>query len=280
MSRSSPIFEKLASLFRPVLVTASRALKPCISLNTHDPILVLGNQKTGSTAIAELLAQYGSLWATTDLHPLQSPAAQIENEPASVACLIQRLRYYFRRDLIKENELTAATDSLLEVLPQARPVFVVRHPVHNIRSILDRVSLPGRPLPFEDLGLSENGWERIVRGHDYGIEAEDHITSLALRWCRTTTIYLRHSDRLHLVRYEDFMSDKLGTINALATQLGVEPKEDIRPLLDVPFQPRGDHRSTPPSDFFSAQALDIIHERCNDGMSALNYEPVLDSSAS
>ena len=276
----SALLEKIVGAIRPLLVTGARWGTPRLSLSEIAPVLILGNQKTGSTAIAELLAQYGDLWATTDLHPLQSPDAQIENEPASVACLIQRLRYYFRRDLVKENELTAATDSLLEVFPRARPVFVVRHPVQNVRSILDRVSLPGRPLPFETLDLSGGGWERIVRGHDYGIEADDHITSLALRWCRTTTIYLRHSDRLHLVRYEDFMSDKLGTINALATRLGVEPKEDIRPLLDVPFQPRGDHRSTPPNDFFSDQALDIIHERCVDGMSALNYEPVPDSSAS
>jgi hypothetical protein len=262
-----------------MLVAGARLFTPRLALDALDPVLVLGNQKTGSTAIAKLLAHRGQLRAATDLHPLQSATVQVENDPASVARLVQRLRYYFRRELVKENELTVATDALLDVLPRARPVFVVRHPVHNIRSILDRVNLPGRPHPFEDLALSGDGWERIVRGRDYGIEADDHITALALRWARTTEMYRRHPDRLHLVRYEDFVADKLGTINALAAQLGVEPKADIEPLLDVPFQPRGDHRSTPPRDVFSDRALAIIHERCADGMDALNYDPILDSPA-
>ena len=279
LSFMSALREKLVDAIRPLLVAGARWGTPRLNLRDIDPVLVLGNQKTGSTAIAELLAQYGDLWATTDLHPLQSSAPQIENDPAFVARLIQRLRYYLRGDLIKENELTVATDALLEALPRARPVFVVRHPVQNVRSILDRLSLPGQPLPFERLGLSGNGWERIVRGHDYGIEAENHITSLAVRWCRTAKIYLRHSERLHLVRYEDFVSDKLGTISSLANQLGIQQKKDIRPFLDVPFQPRGDNRATPPQTFFSEQALDIIHNRCRREMDALDYEPILDSSA-
>jgi hypothetical protein len=64
------------------------------------------------------------------------------------------------------------------------------------------------------------------------------------------------------------------TIHALATRLGIEPRQEIQPLLDVSFQPRGAHRSTPPGEFFSAEALDIIHQQCADGMSALDYEPV------
>jgi len=278
--RLSALSDKVVSTFWPVLVAGSRALTPRLALDTIAPVLVLGNQKTGSTAIAELLAHRGQLRAATDLHPLQSATVQVENDPASAARLVQRLRYYFRRDLVKENELTAATDALLEVLPRARPVFVVRHPVHNIRSILDRLALPGRPRPFSALPLSGDGWERIVRGRDYGIEADDHITALALRWVRTTAMYRRHPDRLHLVRYEDFVADKLSTINTLAAQLGIEPKADIRPLLDVPFQPRGDHRATAPRDFFSERALAIIHDQCADGMDALHYEPILDSSAS
>lgn len=263
----------------PVLVWAGRLFTPQLNLDTINPVLVLGNQKTGSTAIAKLLAHLGQLRSATDLHPLQSASVHVENTPAAIASLIQRLRYYFRRDLIKENELTAATDALLTVLPRARSIFVVRHPVHNVRSILDRLDLPGRPLPLHTLDFSESGWEAIVHGRDFEIEASDLITSLARRWTATTKTYLRHQDRLHLVRYEDFMDDKLGTIHTLARQLNVEQKEDIRPLLEVPFQPRGDHRSTPPRDFFSRRALSILHQECADGMNALDYAPISAASS-
>jgi hypothetical protein len=239
---------------------------------------VLGNQKTGSTAVARLLAALGRLSITTDIPPLQTPTTHLPNDPEQVAAVLQRYRYYFRRDLVKENELTPATDALLEVLPHARPVFVVRHPAHNIRSILDRVELPGHPKPLDALSLPNNGWRPIVTSRLFGIEAPDHITALAKRWSHMTAIYERHRDRLHLVRYEDFMADKAQTIRTLAERLGIEPKRDIQPLLDVPFQPRGAHRSTALSSFFSDEALDIITRHCATGMEVLDYEPVASSS--
>jgi hypothetical protein len=150
-------------------------------------------------------------------------------------------------------------------------VFVVRHPVQNVRSILDRVGLPGRPLPFDDLSLSPGGWNAIVRGRDLEIEADDHITALAKRWAVTTDIYLRNQERLHLVRYEDFVADKRGTIDALADRLGIPTRANIEALLDVPFQPRGVHRSTPVDEVFSSRALELIAHHCEEGMRALDY---------
>ena len=266
------------SLVRPALVEGHRLLTPRLALASLDPVLVLGNQKTGSTAIAQLLAHLGRLRAATDIHLLHAPDAQLPNTPEAVASFVQRMRYYFRHEVVKENELTPATDMLLSVLPQARPVYVVRHPAHNIRSILDRVDLPGHPEPLDALSLPDNGWRPVVTNRPLGIEAPNHITALAKRWSHMTAIYERHRDRLHLVRYEDFMADKAQTIRTLAERLGIEPKRDIQPLLDVPFQPRGAHRSTALSSFFSDEALDIITRHCATGMEVLDYEPVASSS--
>lgn len=267
------------SLLWPVVVKGHQLFTPRLDLAALDPVLVLGNQKTGSTAIARLLAAFGRLSITADIHLLQSSTVQLTNDPASVAAFIQQARYYFRRQVVKENALTLATDALLNVLPRARPVYVVRHPVHNIRSILDRLSLPGTPRPLDALDLSEGGWQSIVDNRHLGVDAEDHITSLAQRWNHTTAIYLRHRDRLTLVRYEDFVADKLGTIRRLADRLGIEQRQDIHPLLDVPFQPRGAHRSMAPDAFFSADALALINRECAKGMEMLDYEPIVASAS-
>lgn len=272
--RHRTIHQKLIDHTWPLLLKAHELFTPRLDLESLDFVLVLGNQKTGSTAIAELLGRLGRLRIVTDIHPLQSPDTRIQNDPTSAARMIQRMRYYFRRDLIKENELTPATGALLDVLPQVRPVYVVRHPVHNIRSILDRVGLPGHPQSLNELTLSDDGWRPIVSSRFLGIEAGDHITSLAKRWNYMTTIYQHHQERLHLVRYEDFMADKLGSIQTLADRIGIRRCQDIEPLLDVSFQPRGAHRSTDPREFFSDEALSIISQHCTEGMKTLEYEPI------
>lgn len=274
VNRLALIRRKLWRLVAPALVKGHQWLTPQLDLSAFDIVLVLGNQKTGSTAIAELLSQLGQLRAAFDLPALHPPDAHLRNEPAAVAAFVQRMRYYFRHELVKENELTPATDALLEVLPRARPVFVVRHPVHNIRSILDRVDLPGRPIPLEEIDLAASNWQSVVTSRPLGIDAPDQITALAKRWNHMTDLYERHRERLHLVRYEDFVADKQGTIRTLAEQLRIEPRRDIRPLLDVSFQPRGAHRSVPPHEFFSAEALDTIHRLCAENMESLAYEPV------
>ncbi|MCS3658419.1 sulfotransferase family protein [Salinibacter ruber] len=269
-----PSRQKLRGTFWPLLIQTHRLFTPRLDLSTLAPILILGNQKTGSTAIAQLLAALGNLHIHPNIHALQAADTHLPNAPEAVASFIQRSRYYFRADVVKENELTPATGALLTVLPNARPVYVVRHPVQNIRSILDRVQLPGDPQRFDALSLPDSGWSPILTSRPLGIEAGDHITALARRWSHMTALYLRHRTQLHLVRYEDFVADKLETIQRLASRLGIETRKDIRPLLDVSFQPSGAHRSTPPEDFFSSEALAIIHRECAEGMAQLDYDPI------
>ena len=198
-SRTRSLRTKLAALLWPVAVKAHQWFTPRLDLAALDSVLVLGNQKTGSTAIARLLAAYGELGVASDIHLLQSADLQVTNDPAWVGAFIQQARYYFRQSVIKENALTPATGALLDVLPKARPIYITRHPVHNIRSILDRLNLPGTPRPLDALELEDDGWTSIVDSRHLGFEAADHIASLAQRWTYMTAIYRRHRDRLTLV---------------------------------------------------------------------------------
>ena len=266
---------KLASLLEPAWARLYAQMAPPLDLDAIEPILILGNQKTGSTAIARLLAHYAQLSMAVDVPPAWKKEPQLVTGAQSVSSFVQEARYYFRRALVKENVLTLVTHALLKALPRARGVFVVRHPAHNIRSILDRLALPGRPLPFNAIDVSSPVWQRVVDSRWLGLRAQNDIASLAERWNHITSIYLQHRNRLHLIRYEDFAADKVGAIRRLAGHLALPDRQEIHSLIDVSFQPPGAHRSVQLSQFFTEEALQLINDRCAAGMQALGYERVL-----
>lgn len=271
--RSLP--RKLAERLRPAWARLHALLTPRLDLAALDPVLVLGNQKTGSTAIARLLAAYGRLGIAADVPPAHTREQALVEGALPMSDFLQQARYYFRHAVVKENMLTLPAGALLEALPQARFVYVVRRAGENIRSILDRLGLPGRPLPFHALPAVPEGWRSVVDGRWLFPDARNHIAALAARWTRTARLYQQHRARLTLVRYEDFTADKERTIARLAEHLGIPQRQDIRSLLDVPFQPRGAHRRVAPADFFSPEALRIIRHRCTDAMQALGYDEPL-----
>ena len=266
---------KLATLLEPAWARLYAQVAPPLDLEAIEPILILGNQKTGSTAIARLLAHYAQLSMAVDVPPAWKKERQLVTGAQSVPSFIQETRYYFRRALVKENVLTLVTPALLKTLPHARVVFIVRHPAHNIRSILDRLALPGRPLPFNELDVPSPVWKRVVDSRWLGLRAQNHIASLAERWNHVTNIYLQHRNHLHLIRYEDFTGNKPGTIHRLAGHLALPKRQEIHPLVDVSFQPPGPHRSVQLAQFFTEEALQLINDRCAAGMQALGYEPAL-----
>jgi hypothetical protein len=272
LAAAEPHWARLYGRFAPPLEPARIA-----------PVLVLGNQKTGSSAIAHLLAARGGLSLAANVHPAQGRERRMARLDASEmrAFIQNEARYYFGHAVVKENALTSAVGALLEALPNARGIFIVRHPAHNIRSILDRLGLPGTPQPLGTVAADlPAGWRDVVtngglRSDDDDDDApEDHITALARRWATLARRYLRHAERLHLARYEDFMADKAGFVRRLADTLDIPFQRDIESLLDVPFQPRGAHRGAALDQFFSTDALRIIDDCCASEMRALRYDRV------
>ena len=271
LAAAEPHWARLYERFAPPLEPARIA-----------PVLVLGNQKTGSSAIAHLLAACGDLRLAANVHPAQGRERRMARLDASEmrAFIQNEARYYFGHAVVKENALTSAVGALLEALPNARGVFVTRHPAQNIRSILDRLGLPGTPQPLGTVAADlPAGWRDVVTNGGLRLDdpedaPEDHITALARRWATLARRYLRHAERLHLARYEDFMADKAGFVRRLADTLDIPFQRDIESLLDVPFQPRGAHRGAALHQFFSTDALRIIDDCCAPEMRALRYDPV------
>ncbi|HEV57045.1 MAG TPA: sulfotransferase [Phycisphaerales bacterium] len=241
-------------------------------------VFILGNQKSGTTAIAALLAKATGKSITLDIFynlPARIEMALLTGE-LPLSRFVAENPQYFATDLVKEPGLTFVYEPLSTHFPQARSVLCLRDPRDNIRSMLNRVNLPGRLdrlTPEHWQAVPNLLWKHILEGRLFGCDGVNYIDTLARRWNRALAVYERHHDRVILARYEDFVVDKTGFIASLARRLGMESRHDISAHVDVQYQPRGDHTVTW-EEFFGPANLQIIERTCAEGMRAHGYAPV------
>jgi len=238
------------------------------------PIIVLGNQKSGTTVIAALLAQLTGSSLTLDLrrennrpvYPyLKSGCEDFEE-------FINRNRIEFSKDIIKEPNLTILYKELADSFPQARFIYVLREPRDNIRSILNRLELPGdlSSLTDEQWKSMPLRWRYAVDCRYLGFEADNYIEMLAHRWRCLVDVYLQNSENFILCTYEDFLKDKVGEIKHLAEKLGISETDDISAKVDVQYEPKGD-REISWIEFFGETNLFRIEYICQERMAFLGY---------
>jgi hypothetical protein len=276
----SAIEERLASSGPPLRLRAApsrlarAARSPFARVNTQ-PVIVLGNQKAGTSAIAALLAAATRSSVTLDLRNEQTA------HPTFVRCrlghvpfaeLVRRNRLDFSRDIVKEPNLSLLYDDLVGYFPRVRTALVVRDPRDNIRSQLNWLRLPGdlaavderhrRTLTTVQRSVLDAGW--------LGLPGANYVDALARRWNAVADVYLRHSERVRLVRYEDFCRDKVATVGRLAAELGMAAVRDISADVDRQYQPRGDRSASWP-EFFGPENLARITTRCAERMRMLEY---------
>ncbi len=240
------------------------------------PIFVLGNQKSGTTAIAALLAEcLGETFISDVLYRNKVHLKDLLDADPSVAGLLAGHPQSFNATVIKDNDLTFVYPSLANTFPEATFVFVVRDPRQNIRSVLNRLNLPGdldslSAEHYAHLSKKLPGWHTILTGSSFGSNTDHYIDVLADRWVRANEVYLSASDRMTLVRYEDFDSAKRPVIERLATELGFPVAHDISESQDRQYQPLGD-RSIAPESFFGQRNLERVERRCAKLMGSFGY---------
>lgn len=277
-THSQPPTDLGARIAYKVQHVAAQSLQPLMNkvakINPR-PVLVIGNQKSGTTAIAALLAKRAGVSVTLDIPPLWGPAVGcIRNHSLSFADIVRRNRWAFSRAVIKEPALTFIIEDVLRYFDAATPIFVLRDPRDNIRSILNRVSLPGDgsgPLAANQQ-VTDPGWADIIDGRSLAIAADSYVETLARRWKLSADSYLAHADRCILICYEDFERDKQAAIEKLAHDVRLSMINDIRNFVDIQFQPRG-NRDVPWRDFFGSENLSLIEEICGETMIQFGYQP-------
>ncbi len=240
------------------------------------PIFVLGNQKSGTSAVAALLARACGLSYDIDLGGLRVPEyEQIYAKPETLARVLrERAAIEFSKELVKEPNLTFLLPKIQALHPRSRHAFVVRDPRANIRSICNRLQIPGNQLSISPANYPEISpiWNAILYNHWVGDETRElnYIGRSAERWRKAADLYLATGSETQLIRYEDFNQGKLAAIEDLATRLGLEVKHDVTPYLDVQYQ-RAGKKVTDYMAFFGADNLATIERECGPVMVPLGY---------
>jgi len=240
------------------------------------PVFALGNQKSGTTAITALLSEATGASVTLDIFHELPPGVLtgLLERKIRFEDVVRRYRYWFSTPIIKEPSLTFFYEDLRLVFPQAKFLLIVRDPRDNIRSILNRLKLPG-DLPDLDAShfaaLShKSGWRLLLDGTLYGSKGANYIETMANRWNQAADVYLEHEDVIVLMRYESFRENKASSIHELARLVGLEPTHDISGRVDVQFQVRGDS-GVRWEDFFGSDNLRRIDAICGQRMARFGY---------
>jgi hypothetical protein len=252
-----------------------RAVVDRLTVTVHPrPVILLGTEKSGTSAITHLLADRCSLTKTVDIPELWPPfVVDVMRGAVPFADVVRRTPRPFAAAIIKENTLVYFFDQVAARFPDARFAFIARDPRDTVRSVLNRLSVPGNLEDFDPLAWSiPVSWQAVLEPVHWGLPGSSHyIDVLAERWKIAAQVYLDHRQRMALVRYEDFVADKQGTVDELARRLGLTPAAPISSGLDVQYQPRGRDRATPWPTFFGAANLRRIEERCGPVMKQLGY---------
>ena len=236
------------------------------------PIFILGHHKSGTTAIAALLAEISGQQVTIDLfYQIDSQGhlrEQLFSRKLSFSDFVQTHKFYFSTCLNKAPNFTFFYDEMCQCFPKAKFIFVVRDPRDTIRSILNRLEIPGHLDQLQSMeGIA---WKSMLEGRNPDVVGNNYIERLANRWNLAADTYISHEEEISLIRYEDFVLDKVGTISSLARQVGLKPIHNIADKVNKQYQPRGD-RNVNWSKFFGTNNLRRIETICRDRMNCFGY---------
>jgi hypothetical protein len=240
------------------------------------PILVLGNQKSGTSAVAALLGALTDQSVQIDLMRANRSGdfQRVHSGSLSFSSFLSRYRWEFSRAIVKEPNFVVIHEELRAAFPGAHLVFVVRDPRSNIRSILDRLALPG-DLADLPSGLEERipeTWRSVLDGYWLGLDGGNYVERLARRWVYAASVQEAAADDMLVIRYEDFVEDKLRVLSDLAAELGLRRENDISGKLDRQYQPAGGNRNMGFVEFFGSTNLQKIESICRRDMARFGYD--------
>jgi len=252
-------------------------LRRLSSTINDEPIIVLGNQKSGTSAVVCLLGEASKRSYTNDIFTWFGEAeSSVLDGQLPFDEFVQTARYYFSKTFIKDPGLTFIFNQLDERFPSAKYVFVIRHPLTNIRSILNRLNIPGdledlRDEHWEYVRTARPNWRPVLTGQSGGYLNGNYIERLAHRCRLALELAASDQNRWKIVRYEDFVADKAATISRTLEWLGFSTVADISSIVDKPFQPAS-AVVTPPMEFFGERNHKLIVDICSSSMSKHGYE--------
>ena len=245
-----------------------------------DVVIVAGMPKSGTTAIAQLLASAtGSGFCNDPFYQLDSKGVKFRddlfNNHITLDFLMRRYRkIFFSGSIIKDPNFPFFIGEIKQLLPEARFVSIIRDPRDNIRSVLDRLMLPGKPseIDLDRINISPT-WRNVLMGENPYIPGKDYIEVLARRWRISAESFLKYQESCIGIRYEDFKLNKAKSIAVLAEKLGYKKLYEIDHLVNVQFQMRG-NPDVHWGEFFGNSSLRVIENITYPVMREFGYEPI------
>lgn len=252
-----------------------RKIWSIFSKTNPKPLFILGNPKSGTTIIANLLSKATKQTLTSDIQSaIKYATLQLDFNLLSFDNFIKQHKYEFSKEIIKEPFLSFYTEELIKSFPNAKFIWIVRNPYQNIRSILNRLKIPGNlpKINFNNFTELEKtpAWRLNLESRMLGIDSLNYIEAMAHRWNYLINLYEKNKDKIILVRYEDFVKNKTGFISDLTHKLGFELKKDISDYVNVQYQPKGNSKIDL-GEFFGSKNLELISNVCKSNMKKLGY---------
>jgi len=182
-------------------------------------------------------------------------------------------KYEFSKEIIKEPSLSFYIEDLINEYPNSKFIWIVRDPLQNIRSILNRLKIKGNysKIKFEDFEeINKNpAWK-------YNLEFREknksffYIEALAYRWNFLANLYFKNKDKIQLVKYEDFIINKKDYIFNLLDKIQINKVMDIDNMIDIQYQPKG-NSDVDINKFFGEKNKELIIKICEKNMKKFNY---------
>jgi len=240
------------------------------------PIFILGNQKSGTTIIVNLLSQATKKSLTCDFQRAISDynlQLELKFKLLNFKKFIGQYKYEFSKEIIKEPFLSFHITELLNEFPEGKIVLIVRNPLQNIRSILNRLEIPGNlaSINFDDYTEIKQRpvWKLALQSNMLGLKSSNYIESMANRWNYIIDSYFNNSDKIILVKYEDFLEDKAKFIKKLINNLNLDYVQDINNKTEIQYQKKG-NSDVNLSKFFG-ENYKKIERICKTNMSKIGY---------
>lgn len=238
-----------------------------MSKPNREAIFIFGFQKSGTSAIAGLLAHATGSTVTIDTKYLWRPYSSWLKDGS--LCLKNHVNKYslpFSKDIIKDPGTTFFIDIINEYFFLNKYIFLVRNPFDNIRSILNRLGLSG-----DQTNINLNDVPEIWR-YIFPDNGENYISNLAERWllCNDQFGIIRN-DKCIFIKYEDFIKNKEKFVNDLSLDVGLDPKHSIKDVKNNQYQPKG-NQEIKLIDFFGKDNYKLIYDKCNSVMVKLEYD--------
>jgi len=247
-----------------------------LSVLKKDPVFILGNQKSGTTIIANLIAQATKKSLTSDFKSaIKNSSLQLELDfnLLSFNDFVQRYRYEFSKDLIKEPFLSYYIPQLIETFPKAKFILIVRNPFQNIRSILNRLEIPGdlENINFNDYDEIKKTpvWKLALQSNMFGLKSSNYIESMANRWNYVVNSYLSNSNNIVIVKYEEFLQNKADFIQKLIKDINLDYVQDIKYKTEIQYQKKG--TSDVDLSKFFGDNYEKIERICKINMNKIGY---------